>query len=164
MLFRGVPRSFSSLFINIYRHAGFEFHGQFVLINSIYNSNGKAHFNRGQALLNHMAEIETIFLSNPAHAQFRICFNVDENNLESQTMNLITESISYFGNYIFEKSMSEKHIPYSLNRCRISECRWRVLYYDEISKLCFKLYYYKGGYFSGIHYKSYSPSKCKQLH
>ena len=79
-----------------------------------------------------MAEIEVLFLSKPAHTQFRVWYNINKNNLDTGTMKFIAECISRSGNHIykiafialhgfskwkfnhiFENSIHEKHILYS---------------------------------------------------
>lgn len=49
-----------------------------------------------RALLNRISEIEVIFLSKPSHAKFRVWYNLDENNLNKQMLQLIAESILRF--------------------------------------------------------------------
>lgn len=51
-------------------------------------------------LLKRLEQIETIFRSKPAHAKYRIWFNMDKSNLNSDTMQLIAESISRIEEHI----------------------------------------------------------------
>lgn len=52
------------------------------------------------ALLQRLSKIEAIFLSKPIDAKFRVWYNLDENNLNKHTMELIAESISRFQGHI----------------------------------------------------------------
>lgn len=54
------------------------------------------------ALLQRLSKIESIFLSKPADAQFRVWYNLDENSLDKHTMGLIAESISRFQGHIYK--------------------------------------------------------------
>lgn len=55
-----------------------------------------------KALLHRISEIEAIFLSKPAHAKFRVWYNLDENSLDKQTMGLIAKSIFRFQPHIYK--------------------------------------------------------------
>lgn len=55
-----------------------------------------------KALLIRIAEIEAIFLSKPAHAKFRVWYNLDENCLEQQTLRLVAESVLSYRPHIYK--------------------------------------------------------------
>lgn len=55
-----------------------------------------------EALLHRLAEIETVFLSRPHGAKFRIWYNLDENRLDRQTMQLIAESLLRIQSHIYK--------------------------------------------------------------
>lgn len=54
------------------------------------------------ALLNRLSKIELEFLSKPAHAQFRVWYNVAENKLNNSTMKMIAESICRYQGHIYK--------------------------------------------------------------